>query len=126
MVTPRRDSMLRNVCFALLVLFAVSAVAQDREVINMLDRPPKPKSAATTGDKLPSFKCGDELTPGISYQQLAECYESERAVAKNLPEWYLTPAADAKKAKDELESQGSFTIDGQPYPDINPHFRFES
>jgi hypothetical protein len=33
--------MLRNLCFALAVLFAVSAAAQEREVIDMHDRPPE-------------------------------------------------------------------------------------
>ena len=65
-----------------------------------------------------AFKCGDELRPGIPYKQLADCYEAERGIAKNLADWYLTAVADAQKAKNDLASQGSFTIDGKVYTDM--------
>ncbi len=66
-----------------------------------------------------AFKCGDELRPGIPYKQLADCYESERALAKNLATWYLTAAGEAQKAKNDLASQDSVTIDGRVYTDMD-------
>jgi hypothetical protein len=65
-----------------------------------------------------AFKCGDELRPGIPYKQLADCYEAERRTAKTFADGYLAAAVDAQKAKNNLASQGSFTIDGTVYTDM--------
>lgn len=69
-------------------------------------------------NQLSRFQCGDELRPGIPYKQLADCYEAERGAGKYLDDRASTAAAEARKAKDKLALQGSFTIDGTVYTDM--------
>jgi hypothetical protein len=83
-------------CFLCGALIVPTVPAQDKpskpEVINML----------------PIFHCGDELRPGVSYKQLAGCYEHERTMAMEI----------AKLYRDRFAKQDSFTIEGKVYSDL--------